>query len=187
MKGTKHPQLKALQLIILQINWNSKAIWIAPSLCNSSSADLTVVHSASLEPKYNEIPLGLMKVWVWVSTEKFYDWQWSPSIWTKLFPNKRGAPGCGLWVLFMTYFIFQEIEDACHKTAVYTKLLLHQKPFTPNSFYLGRFSSTRKQNRYGSVIDNQLAIHCLHSGATMKPNNKLCGYQKPQSTSLTLK
>lgn len=57
IKGTKHPQLKALKADHFTNQLEFENNLEAPSLCNSSSADLTVVHSASLEQKYNEIPL----------------------------------------------------------------------------------------------------------------------------------
>ena len=58
MKGTKHPQLKARETDHftkqLEFENNLDSFILTPP---TSSADLTVVHSASLEQKYNEIPL----------------------------------------------------------------------------------------------------------------------------------
>ena len=162
-----------------------KAIWIAPSLCNSSSADLTVVHSASLEERYNENPFG----------PRQFKQKCSPISEVSRKPAKNTAPGtyastkvrvleglchmpiyarCALWVLSMRWRL------ACHKIAVYTKQLSHQKTFTPETVSLHQTVLNSKWFPNESILQNHKeARQVLPSG---RPRALPSG--RPSATSL---
>lgn len=100
-----------------------------------------MVHSASLEERYNENPFG----------PRQFKQKCSPISEVSRKPAKDTAPGtyastkvrvleglchmpiyalCALWVLSMRWRL------ACHKIVVYTKQLSHQKTFTPETVSL---------------------------------------------------